>query len=169
MTNNEIITNEVKSKYTAEQIHEMATAHFMPLQIAALAAGLEITDEEGNQLDPTPFAELSLVASLFHTYAEWKREGRNVKQGEKTAIKTRLWKYTTKPTAAQRREAEEAGEEAEGRAHYYKAAAYLFFIDQTERTEDSKPQGRTAEEIAAYNEQLRQERKAARAAKLSKQ
>lgn len=38
----------------------------------------------------------------IHTFPEWKRMGYSVKKGEKAAIKTRLWKYTTQPTKAAR-------------------------------------------------------------------
>lgn len=47
----------------------------------------------------------------LHTFPEWKRLGYSVKKGEKAAVKTRLWKYTTQPTKAAREAAELAGKE----------------------------------------------------------
>lgn len=72
----------------------------------------------------------------FHTYAEWKKRGRQVKRGEHATIKNiRLWMYTENPTAAQRRAAELEGDNPDELArnpHYYKKACHLFAVTQTE-------------------------------------
>ena len=72
----------------------------------------------------------------FHTYADWKRRGRQVKRGEHATIKNLpLWMYTERPTAAQREAAEAAGnnpDELASNPHYYKKACHLFAITQTE-------------------------------------
>ncbi|WP_317335991.1 hypothetical protein [Dysosmobacter welbionis] len=75
---------------------------------------------------------------LIHTFPEWKRMGYSVKKGEKAAIKTRLWKYTTQPTKAAREAAELAGKEPDADPHYYLAPAYLFTAAQVQPTEDRK-------------------------------
>ena len=63
----------------------------------------------------------------IHTFPEWKRLGYSVKKGEKAAIKTRLWKYTTQPTKAAREAAELAGKEPDADPHYYLAGPGLSF------------------------------------------
>ena len=82
----------------------------------------------------------------IHTFPEWKRMGYSVKKGEKAAIKTRLWKYTTQPTKAAREAAELAGKEPDADPHYYLAPAYLFtagHLDGPHRTKrpDPSPHG----------------------------
>ena len=74
----------------------------------------------------------------IHTFPEWKRMGYSVKKGEKAAIKTRLWKYTTQPTKAVREAAGLAGKEPDADPHYYLAPAYLFTAAQVQPTEDRK-------------------------------
>lgn len=74
----------------------------------------------------------------IHTFPEWLRMGYGVKKGEKAAIKTRLWKYTTKPTKAAREAAELAGKEPDADPHYYLAPAYLFTAAQVQPTQDRK-------------------------------
>lgn len=74
----------------------------------------------------------------IHTFPEWLRMGYGAKKGEKAAIKTRLWKYTTKPTKAAREAAELAGKEPDADPHYYLAPAYLFTTAQVQPTQDRK-------------------------------
>ena len=77
-----------------------------------------------------------------HTFQEWKRLGYSVKKGEHAAITTNLWKYTTKPSKANR-EAAEGMTEAEQDAafgHYYMAAAYLFTVAQVHKIGATSPQ-----------------------------
>lgn len=74
----------------------------------------------------------------IHTFPEWKRMGYSVKKGEKAAITTQLWKFTTKPTKAAQAAAEAAGKEAAEDPHYYLAKAYLFTAEQVK---PMKPSG----------------------------
>lgn len=166
MTNNEIIRNELTRRYTPAQLHEIAAAHYTAQQIAALAAQITVTDADGNKLDPLPDAELILAAKLFHTYAEWRKRGLQVKCREKAAFSCMLWNWTDKPSAARRKAAEEAGEEINPDPHYYLAKAHLFSVDQVEEPTPA-PAGRfkSIDEIKAYNAKLAAQRKAAKAAR----
>lgn len=73
-----------------------------------------------------------------------------------------MWKYTTKPSKAQREAAEAEGKEAAPDPHYYPTKSHLFSCLQVQ---DSKPApaGRfsSTAEIIAYNKKLAAERKAA--------
>lgn len=97
----------------------------------AIAAGIYTQDQADAIL-------ASGHALPIHTFPEWKRMGYSVKKGEKAAIKTRLWKYTTKPTKAAREAAELAGKEPDADPHYYLAPAYLFTVAQVQPTQDRK-------------------------------
>lgn len=132
-TNTEIIRDSVQHIFSREQIHTLAAAHFSAETIAAHASGIIVLDKDGNELDPTPDAELILVSGLFHTFQEWKKDGLSVKKGEKAAFSCQLWRWTDKPNAAARKAAEEAGEEVNPDPHFYKTLSHLFFIDQVER------------------------------------
>src|SRR5699024_2573445 len=66
-TNTEIIRDSVQHIFSREQIHTLAAAHFSAETIAAHASGIIVLDKDGNELDPTPDAELILVSGLFHT------------------------------------------------------------------------------------------------------
>jgi hypothetical protein len=69
----------------------------------------------------------------YHTYEEWSRRGYHVKAGEKALFAAALWKYTDKPTAAARQEAEiEGADQPEGCGHYYRKLSYLFGAHQVE-------------------------------------
>ncbi|MCM1439683.1 MAG: ArdC family protein [Roseburia sp.] len=72
----------------------------------------------------------------FHTFQDWKARGFHVKKGEKALFTADLWKYTSKPTKAQREAAAQAGEGSpEAAGHYYKKLSHLFSFSQVERDE----------------------------------
>ena len=89
----------------------------------------------------------------------------SVKLHEKALIECYLWKYTTKPSKAQREAAEAEGKEAAPDPHYYPTKSHLFSCLQVQ---DSKPapaaRFSSTAEIIAYNKKLAAERKAAKEA-----
>lgn len=166
MTNNTIIADTLAATLTAEQIHQIAAAVKTPAQIAEIAAALDVRDGSGQPIDATPTAERMIAAQAVHTYNEWKRQGLQVKAGEKALFSCHLWRWTDKPSKARQQEAVQAAADGQdGPAadeHYYKTTAYLFSALQV-----SKPQPvhvKTPEEIAAHNAALLAARKARRAA-----
>lgn len=173
MTNNEIILEAVKTAFSPDQIHAMASAHHSAEQLASMAAHIQVKpDKNGNTADPLQIAEAMSVAGMFHTYNEWKQQGLQVKRGEKAALAVSLWRFTDKPNA-ERRHAKAAAQAA-GKStdasdapdpHYYKKLSFLFHRDQVEvPTARPAVHVKTAEEIRAYNAQLAAQRKARRAA-----
>lgn len=166
MTNNTIIADTLAATLTAAQIHAIAAAVKTPAQIAEIAAALDVRDASGQPVDATPAAERMIAAQSVHTYNEWKRQGLQVKAGEKALFSCHLWRWTDKPSKARQQEAAQAAADGQdGPAadeHYYKTTAYLFSALQV-----SKPQPvhvKTPEEIAAHNAALLAARKARRAA-----
>lgn len=166
MTNNTIIADTLAATLTAAQIHAIAAAVKTPAQIADLAASLDVRNASGQPIDATPAAERMIAAQSVHTYNEWKRQGLQVKAGEKALFSCHLWRWTDKPSKARQQEAAQAAADGQdGPAadeHYYKTTAYLFSALQV-----SKPQPvhvKTPEEIAAHNAALLAARKARRAA-----
>lgn len=162
MTNNQIIKNEA-ARLAPETLHQIATAHHTPEQIAALAAKTTMTDKDGNEHPATvEDVEIVLAAAELHTYNEWKRQGKQVKKGESALISCYLWQFTTKPSKAQREAAEAEGKEAAEHPHFYPTKAYLFSVLQVEDVK-AAPKGRfsSTAEIIAYNKRLAAERKAA--------
>lgn len=162
MSNNQIILSEAE-KLAPATLHAIATAHHTAAQIEALAAQITVTEDDGTQHPGTTHdAEIMLVASELHTFDYWKKEGKSVKLHEKALIECYLWKYTTKPSKAQREAAEAEGKEAAPDPHYYPTKSHLFSCLQVQ---DSKPApaGRfsSTAEIIAYNKKLAAERKAA--------
>lgn len=162
MSNNQIILSEAE-KLAPATLHAIATAHHTAAQIEALAAQITVTEDDGTQHPGTTHdAEIMLAASELHTFDYWKKEGKSVKLHEKALIECYLWKYTTKPSKAQREAAEAEGKEAAPDPHYYPTKSHLFSCLQVQ---DSKPApaGRfsSAAEIIAYNKKLAAERKAA--------
>ena len=162
MTNNQIIRNEA-ARLDPATLHAIATAHHTAAQIEALAAQITVTEDDGTQHPGTTHdAEIMLAASELHTFDYWKKEGKSVKLHEKALIECYLWKYTTKPSKAQREAAEAEGKEAAPDPHYYPTKSHLFSCLQVQ---DSKPApaGRfsSTAEIIAYNKKLAAERKAA--------
>lgn len=162
MSNNQIILSEAE-KLAPATLHAIATAHHTAAQIEALAAQITVTEDDGTQHPGTTHdAEIMLAASELHTFDYWKKEGKSVKLHEKALIECYLWKYTTKPSKAQREAAEAEGKEAAPDPHYYPTKSHLFSCLQVE---DSKPApaGRfsSTAEIIAYNKKLAAERKAA--------
>lgn len=163
MTNEQIILNEA-AKLDPATLHAIATAHYTPEQIAAIAAKATTTDDDGNE-KPASVAdvEIILAAQQLHTFDYWKKEGKSVKLHEKALIECYLWKYTTKPSKAQLEAAEAEGKEAAPDPHYYPTKSHLFSCLQVQ---DSKPApaGRfsSTAEIMAYNKKLAAERKAAK-------
>lgn len=162
MSNNQIILSEAE-KLAPATLHAIATAHHTAAQIEALAAQITVTEDDGTQHPgATHDAEIMLAASELHTFDYWKKEGKSVKLHEKALIECYLWKYTTKPSKAQREAAEAEGKEAAPDPHYYPTKSHLFSCLQVQ---DSKPApaGRfsSTAEIIAYNKKLAAERKAA--------
>ena len=162
MSNNQIILSEAE-KLAPATLHTIATAHHTAAQIEALAAQITVTEDDGTQHPGTTHdAEIILAASELHTFDYWKKEGKSVKLHEKALIECYLWKYTTKPSKAQREAAEAEGKEAAPDPHYYPTKSHLFSCLQVQ---DSKPApaGRfsSTAEIIAYNKKLAAERKAA--------
>ena len=115
MSNNQIILSEAE-KLAPATLHAIATAHHTAAQIEALAAQITVTEDDGTQHPGTTHdAEIMLAASELHTFDYWKKEGKSVKLHEKALIECYLWKYTTKPSKAQR-EAAEAERKAAAKA-----------------------------------------------------
>ena len=165
MSNNQIIMNEA-AKLAPATLHAIATAHHTAAQIEALAAQITVTEDDGTQHPGTTHdAEIFLAAGELHTFDYWKKAGQSVRLHEKALIECYLWKYTTKPSKAQREAAEAEGKEAAPDPHYYPTKSHLFSCLQVQ---DSKPApaGRfsSTAEIIAYNKKLAAERKAAKEA-----
>lgn len=165
MTNNQIIMNEA-AKLDPATLHAIATAHHTPEQIAAMAANAVTTDENGDE-QPATIAdvEIILAAAELHTFDHWKKEGKSVKKGETHLIECYLWKYTTRPSKAQREAAEAEGKEAAEHPHFYPTKAHLFSCLQVEDAKQA-PAGRfgSVAAIMEYNKKLAAERKAKAAA-----
>ena len=166
MTNNQIILNEAE-KLAPATLHAIASAHHTAAEIEALAAQITVTEDDGTKHPGTIHdAEIMLAASELHTFDYWKKEGKSVKKYEKALIECYLWKYTTKPSKAQREAAEAEGKEAAPDPHYYPTKSHLFSCLQVESSKPA-PEARfkSTAEIIAYNKKLAAERKAAKAAK----
>lgn len=165
MTNNQIIMNEA-AKLDPATLHAIATAHHTPEQIAAMAANAVTTDENGNE-QPATIAdvEIILAAAELHTFDHWKKEGKSVKKGETHLIECYLWKYTTRPSKAQREAAEAEGKEAAPAPHFYPTKSHLFSCLQVHDAKQA-PAGRfgSVAAIMEYNKKLAAERKAKAAA-----
>lgn len=168
MTNNEIIYSEVNAKYhTPEQRRAILALAYTPEQIAAKGKEIHFQDvpeeQQGEEL------EKLLLAGLFHTFQEWKKDGKSVKTGEKAAICTKLWKFDDRPrktSASMEPDAlTAAANDQRPDGNYYKAPAHLFHIGQVEASRPA-PAGRfkSLDEIRAYNKMLADQRKAAKAA-----
>ena len=168
MTNNEIIYSEVNAKYhTPEQRRAILALAYTPEQIAAKGKEIHFKDvpeeQQGEEL------EKLLLAGLFHTFQEWKKDGKSVKAGEKAAICTKLWKFDDRPrktSASMEPDAlTAAANDQRPDGNYYKAPAHLFHIGQVEASRPA-PAGRfkSLDEIKAYNRMLADQRKAAKAA-----
>ena len=131
-----------------------------------MAANAVTTDENGDE-QPATIAdvEIILAAAELHTFDHWKKEGKSVKKGETHLIECYLWKYTTRPSKAQREAAEAEGKEAAPAPHFYPTKSHLFSCLQVH---DAKqvPAGRfgSVAAIMEYNKKLAAERKAAKAA-----
>ena len=163
MSNNQIILSEAE-KLAPATLHAIATAHHTAAQIEALAAQITVTEDDGTQHPGTTHdAEIMLAASELHTFDYWKKEGKSVKLYEKALIECYLWKYTTKPSKAQREAAEAEGKEAAPDPHYYPTKSHLFSCLQVEDAK-AAPAARfgSVAEIMAYNKKLAAERKAAK-------
>lgn len=168
MTNDEIIYNEVNAKYhTPEQRRAILALAYTPEQIAAKGKEIHFQDvpeeQQGEEL------EKLLLAGLFHTFQEWKKDGKSVKAGEKATICTKLWKFDDRPrktSASMEPDAlTAAANDQRPDGNYYKAPAHLFHIGQVEASRPA-PAGRfkSLDEIKAYNRMLADQRKAAKAA-----
>lgn len=168
MTNDEIIYNEVNAKYhTPEQRRAILALAYAPEQIAAKGKEIHFKgvpeEQQGEEL------EKLLLAGLFHTFQEWKKDGKSVKTGEKATICTKLWKFDDRPrktSASMEPDAlTAAANDQRPDGNYYKAPAHLFHIGQVEASRPA-PAGRfkSLDEIRAYNKMLADQRKAAKAA-----
>lgn len=168
MTNDEIIYNEVNAKYhTPEQRRAILALAYTPEQIAAKGKEIHFKgvpeEQQGEEL------EKLLLAGLFHTFQEWKKDGKSVKAGEKATICTKLWKFDDRPrktSASMEPDAlTAAANDQRPDGNYYKAPAHLFHIGQVEASRPA-PAGRfkSLDEIRAYNKMLADQRKAAKAA-----
>lgn len=168
MTNDEIIYNEVNAKYrTPEQRRAILALAYTPEQIAAKGKEIHFKDvpeeRQGEEL------EKLLLAGLFHTFQEWKKDGKSVKTGEKATICTKLWKFDDRPRKASASMEPDAltaaANDQRPDGNYYKAPAHLFHIGQVEASRPA-PAGRfkSLDEIKAYNRMLADQRKAAKAA-----
>ena len=168
MTNDEIIYSEVNAKYhTPEQRRAILALAYTPEQIAAKGKEIHFQDvpeeQQGEEL------EKLLLAGLFHTFQEWKKDGKSVKSGEKAAICTKLWKFDDRPRKTSKSIEPDAltaaANDQRPDGNYYKAPAHLFHIGQVEASRPA-PAGRfkSLEEIKAYNRMLADQRKAAKAA-----
>lgn len=82
----------------------------------------------------------------YHTYAEWKKMGRQVKSGEHARFKARIWKYTEKKDTMTAEQAEALNSiilNADGKEYkegdetfsskFIKKESFFFGIDQTEK------------------------------------
>lgn len=150
MTNEETILKSVQAHLTPAQRHEIAAAAYTPEQIA-------------HAVEHIPDGLDELAAAQIHTFGFWKQNGKSVKRGEKALFTCPLWKYTDKPSKAQRDAAEAAGEEAKAHPHYYPTTSYMFSCLQVESSKPA-PAGRfkSMDEIKAYNKMLAEQRRAAR-------
>lgn len=150
MTNEETILKSVQAHLTPAQRHEIAAAAYTPEQIA-------------HAVEHIPDGLDELAAAQIHTFGFWKQNGKSVKRGEKALFTCPLWKYTDKPSKAQRDAAEAAGEEAKAHPHYYPTTSYMFSCLQVESNKPA-PAGRfkSIDEIKAYNKMLAEQRRAAR-------
>lgn len=168
MTNDDIIYNEVNAKYhTPEQRRAILALAYTPEQIAAKGKEIHFKgvpeERQGEEL------EKLLLAGLFHTFQEWKKDGKSVKTGEKATICTKLWKFDDRPrktSASMEPDAlTAAANDQRPDGNYYKAPAHLFHIGQVEASRPA-PAGRfkSLDEIKAYNRMLADQRKAAKAA-----
>ena len=160
--NDSIIFDAVRTVFTPAELALMAGTIATPEQIAAKAAGLTVTDKDGNPADPMPFTYALIVASNFHTYDVWKKIGLQVKRGEKAMMSVDLWRFTEKPNKAERQAAADEGKEAQPNPHYYKKRCALFFRSQVEKPQPVKV--KTPEEIREYNRMLAEQRRARKAA-----
>lgn len=163
MTNTQIIRDAVASSFSPEQLYELAAAHTSPEHLAKMAESITVTDKKtGEKLDPMPEVCANIVGGLFHTYNEWKQQGLQVKRGQKAALSCYLWRWTDKPSKAQREAAKNDNDADRPDPHYYKTLSHLFFVDQVEKPAPVRV--KTADEIKAYNAMLAEQRRARRAA-----
>ena len=166
MTNKQII-RAAAERLDPATLHQIATAHHTPEEIAAVAASCKIVDKDGNEKPATAAdIEIMFAADELHTFDFWKKEGKSVKKGEKALLECYLWKYTTKPSKEQREKAAAEGKEAAPDPHYYPTKSHLFSCLQVESSKPA-PAGRfgSTAAIIEYNKKLAAERKAAKAAK----
>ena len=132
MTNKQII-RAAAERLDPATLHQIATAHHTPEEIAAVAASCKIVDKDGNEKPATAAdIEIMFAADELHTFYYWKKEGKSVKKGEKALTECYLWKYTTKPSKEQREKAAAEGKEAAPDPHYYPTKSHLFSCLQVE-------------------------------------
>lgn len=109
MTNKQII-RAAAERLDPATLHQIATAHHTPEEIAVVAASCKIVDKDGNEKPATAAdIEIMFAADELHTFDFWKKEGKSVKKGEKALLECYLWKYTTKPSKEQREKAAAEG------------------------------------------------------------
>jgi len=161
MTNNTIIENEVFLQFTAEQRAALAGKIYTPEQIAAYALRIKFDDGDKTEADKLDAAAALLLVGQLHTFSEWKKLGKSVKQGEHAALVCYLWKYSDKPRKAAQTLKEAAGVEDadDGDGYFYKTKSHLFGAWQVESTaeRDKRAAGykkMSREELIAYNKKL---------------
>ena len=79
-----------------------------------------------NNLDPNKI--------VLHTYAQWKKLGYQVKEGEKSEHRITVWKRSTKKVENEGGEKEEVDN---GRGRYFLKASAFFTQEQVERIENN--------------------------------
>ena len=91
MTNKQII-RAAAERLDPATLHQIATAHHTPEEIAAVAASCKIVDKDGNEKPATAAdIEIMFAADELHTFDYWKKEGKSVKKGEKALTECYLW------------------------------------------------------------------------------
>ncbi len=72
-----------------------------------------------------------IIPINFHTYAEWKRNGYQVKRGEKSQHKLQIWKMVHKKVKTEDNDGENKSENVES---FVKTTASFFTIEQVEES-----------------------------------
>ena len=116
MTNTMIILNESINLMKSGVIGSDGTGRKM-----------SVTYEENGE----EITEIIDIPEEIHTFADWKARGYFVNKGEKAIAKFPIWNYTSKPSKAARKAAEERGEEVSEDPHYYMKEACFFKKSQT--------------------------------------
>ena len=90
---------------------------------AAIQAGI-FTEEQAAAILSTGHA------LPLHTFAEWKKNGFQVKKGEKARLKVEIWKKSNKTQTAETKDGNEIEIDT---SHFYKKLSHFFTLDQVEK------------------------------------